>query len=335
MTGRSSGILLPIFSLPGGCGVGSLGGGRPNLCRLSCRSGTALVADSPLVPPGSGNSPYMSPSAFAGNPWFLDLEDLARDGLLTPTSSGRPDIPIWTGWTIGGWPKPASPCCAGLGSEEGRPAGRSRTPFCGRRPAGCPTTLCSPPCTPTWALCLWTGGRSPSAAGTRRRWSRTEPGWPTRSTSRCFCSISSSASGPPCGPTPGPEESPSWATCPSTSQPTARRGGPSPGASSATRRAAPRRLPACPPTPSPTWASTGATPSMTGPDTGRRSLPGGCAGWNTPRCSTTRCASPTSGASTPTGPTPLGPPPPWRAAGSPVPARTWWTTCVGRSPAWT
>ena len=84
MTGRSSGILLPIFSLPGGCGVGSLGGGARTFVDFLAAAGQRWWQILPLVPPGSGNSPYMSPSAFAGNPWFLDLEDLARDGLLTP-----------------------------------------------------------------------------------------------------------------------------------------------------------------------------------------------------------------------------------------------------------
>ena len=35
----------------------------------------------PLVPTGEGNSPYMSPSSAAGNPWLIDPELLAREGL--------------------------------------------------------------------------------------------------------------------------------------------------------------------------------------------------------------------------------------------------------------
>ena len=90
MTGRSSGILLPIFSLPGGCGVGSLGGGARTFVDFLAAAGQRWWQILPLVPPGSGNSPYMSPSAFAGNPWFLDLEDLAR-----PAHPGRaPGGPI-------------------------------------------------------------------------------------------------------------------------------------------------------------------------------------------------------------------------------------------------
>lgn len=92
MKGRSSGILLPIFSLPGAYGIGSLGGGARQFVDFlaSARQHTWQIL--PLVPPGSGDSPYMSPSAFAGNPWFLDLDDLARRGLLT---GGELDSARW------------------------------------------------------------------------------------------------------------------------------------------------------------------------------------------------------------------------------------------------
>lgn len=37
----------------------------------------------PLGPTGYGDSPYQSFSTYAGNPYFIDLELLAEDGLLT------------------------------------------------------------------------------------------------------------------------------------------------------------------------------------------------------------------------------------------------------------
>lgn len=83
MKGRSSGILLPIFSLPSPYGVGSLGKGARLFIDFLAQSRQHVWQILPLVPPGSGDSPYMSPSAFAGSPWFLDLEDLAGRGLLT------------------------------------------------------------------------------------------------------------------------------------------------------------------------------------------------------------------------------------------------------------
>ncbi|NCB62811.1 MAG: 4-alpha-glucanotransferase [Clostridia bacterium] len=83
MTGRRSGILLPIFSLPGPYGIGCLGAGARAFVDFLSAAGQRYWQILPLVPPGSGDSPYMSPSAFAGNPLFLDLEDLMAQGLLT------------------------------------------------------------------------------------------------------------------------------------------------------------------------------------------------------------------------------------------------------------
>lgn len=83
MAGRSSGILLPIFSLPGDYGIGNLGKSARMFVDFLSAAHQRWWQILPLVPPGSGDSPYMSPSAFAGNPWFLDLDALAQEGLLT------------------------------------------------------------------------------------------------------------------------------------------------------------------------------------------------------------------------------------------------------------
>lgn len=82
MEKRSSGILLPVFSLPGDYGIGTLGSGARLFVEFLAAAGQRVWQILPLVPPGSGNSPYMSPSAFAGNPLFLDLEDLHEQGLI-------------------------------------------------------------------------------------------------------------------------------------------------------------------------------------------------------------------------------------------------------------
>lgn len=84
MKGRSSGILLPVFSLPGDYGIGTLGKSALQFVDFLAGAGQKVWQILPLVPSGSGNSPYMSPSAFAGNPLLLDLEALAALGLLTP-----------------------------------------------------------------------------------------------------------------------------------------------------------------------------------------------------------------------------------------------------------
>lgn len=83
MKGRSSGILLPVFSLPGSYGIGTLGSEARAFVDFLAEARQHVWQILPLVPPGSGDSPYMSPSAFAGNPLLLDLDDLAARGLLT------------------------------------------------------------------------------------------------------------------------------------------------------------------------------------------------------------------------------------------------------------
>lgn len=44
-----------------------------------------VLAGAPIGPTSFGNSPYMSYSAFAGNPYLIDLDDLMKDGLLQET----------------------------------------------------------------------------------------------------------------------------------------------------------------------------------------------------------------------------------------------------------
>lgn len=84
MMKRASGVLLPIFSLPGRYGIGDFGQGARAFVDFLAAARQRYWQILPLVPPGSGNSPYMSPSTFAGNPLFLDLEQLVQEGLLKP-----------------------------------------------------------------------------------------------------------------------------------------------------------------------------------------------------------------------------------------------------------
>jgi 4-alpha-glucanotransferase len=81
--GRKSGVLLPVFSLPGPFGIGTLGAGARRFVDFLAQGGQSWWQILPLNPPGPGNSPYMSPSVFQGNPLFLDPEELAKEGLLT------------------------------------------------------------------------------------------------------------------------------------------------------------------------------------------------------------------------------------------------------------
>lgn len=83
LTGRKSGVLLPVFSLPGPYGIGTFGAGARRFVDFLAESGQSWWQILPLNPVGPGDSPYMSPSVFEGNPLFLDPEALAQKGLLT------------------------------------------------------------------------------------------------------------------------------------------------------------------------------------------------------------------------------------------------------------
>jgi len=79
---RSSGILMPISSLPGGYGIGSIGAPAKRFVDFMARAGQSIWQILPVAPTGYADSPYQSCSAFAGNPYFIDLDLLAKDGLL-------------------------------------------------------------------------------------------------------------------------------------------------------------------------------------------------------------------------------------------------------------
>ncbi|MBQ3135617.1 MAG: 4-alpha-glucanotransferase [Oscillospiraceae bacterium] len=80
---RASGVLLAISALPGPYGIGSLGEPARRFVDFLARARQRWWQILPLVPLGNGASPYMSPSAFAGNPLLIDLDLLAGEGLLT------------------------------------------------------------------------------------------------------------------------------------------------------------------------------------------------------------------------------------------------------------
>lgn len=82
-TDRKSGVLLPVFSLPGPYGIGVLGADARRFVDFLASAGQSWWQILPLNPIGPGNSPYMSPSAFEGNPLLLDPQELCRLGLLT------------------------------------------------------------------------------------------------------------------------------------------------------------------------------------------------------------------------------------------------------------
>ena len=80
---RASGILLPVASLPSRYGIGCFSKEAYEFVDRLEEAGQSYWQILPLGPTGYGDSPYQSFSTFAGNPYFIDLETLVKEELLT------------------------------------------------------------------------------------------------------------------------------------------------------------------------------------------------------------------------------------------------------------
>ncbi len=80
---RASGVLLPIFSLPGKYGIGCFSKEAYHFIDFLKKAGQTYWQILPIGPTSYGDSPYQSFSTFAGNPYFIDLDNLIEQGLLT------------------------------------------------------------------------------------------------------------------------------------------------------------------------------------------------------------------------------------------------------------
>ena len=80
---RASGILYPISSLPSKYGIGCFSKEAYEFVDFLVDAGQSYWQVLPFGPTGYGDSPYQSFSTFAGNPYFVSLEDLIEEGLLT------------------------------------------------------------------------------------------------------------------------------------------------------------------------------------------------------------------------------------------------------------
>ena len=80
---RASGVLLPISSLPSDYGIGTFSKEAYKFVEQLQEAGQKYWQILPLGPTGYGDSPYQSFSTFAGNPYYIDLEALSNEGLLT------------------------------------------------------------------------------------------------------------------------------------------------------------------------------------------------------------------------------------------------------------
>ncbi len=79
---RGHGILMPIFSLSGKYGIGTLGAEATEFIDFLHRAGCNMWQLLPLGPTGYGNSPYQCFSAFAGNSYFLNPEWFLKKGWI-------------------------------------------------------------------------------------------------------------------------------------------------------------------------------------------------------------------------------------------------------------
>ncbi len=80
---RSAGILLPVSALPSPYGIGTLGKAAYDFVDFLVKAEQRYWQMLPLGPTGFGDSPYQCVSSFAGNPYFIDLDFLVNEGLLT------------------------------------------------------------------------------------------------------------------------------------------------------------------------------------------------------------------------------------------------------------
>lgn len=116
---RSAGILLPISSLPSPYGIGCFSQEAYDFVDWLKEAGQTYWQILPLGVTSYGDSPYQSFSAFAGNPYFISLDALVEEGVLTAAECKRQTLAarqmisitaacIPSGAACCGWPTPAA-----------------------------------------------------------------------------------------------------------------------------------------------------------------------------------------------------------------------------------
>lgn len=80
---RRCGVLMPVSSLPSRFGIGGFSKEAYDFVDFLAAAGQSLWQILPLGPTGYGDSPYQSFSTFAGNPYYISLDSLIEQGLLT------------------------------------------------------------------------------------------------------------------------------------------------------------------------------------------------------------------------------------------------------------
>ena len=80
---HKAGVIMPVSSLPSKYGIGSFGKAAHDFIDFLDATGQKCWQVLPLNPTSYGDSPYQSPASVAGNPYFIDLDILAKKGMLT------------------------------------------------------------------------------------------------------------------------------------------------------------------------------------------------------------------------------------------------------------
>lgn len=89
LSGRASGVLMPISSLPSPYGIGTFGKSAYDFVDILVRAKQSCWQILPINPTGFADSPYQCFSTFAGNPYFIDLDMLCEDFLLSKSESDK------------------------------------------------------------------------------------------------------------------------------------------------------------------------------------------------------------------------------------------------------
>ena len=89
---RSSGVLMHLSSLPSPYGIGTMGKQAKQFVDFLEKAGQTYWQMLPICPTSYGDSPYQSFSTFAGNPYFISLEALIEEGVLTKKECDKVDF---------------------------------------------------------------------------------------------------------------------------------------------------------------------------------------------------------------------------------------------------
>ena len=83
---------MPVFSLPSRYGIGTFGKEAFRFVDFLEKAGQSYWQILPIGPTSFGDSPYQSFSTYAGNPYFIDLDLLISEGLLSEDEVSKADF---------------------------------------------------------------------------------------------------------------------------------------------------------------------------------------------------------------------------------------------------